>query len=170
MNFSTLAGYAAIGALAIGAATLALPRHVSVERSAVVSTAPQTVLALAASNQGYQRFNPYKTQDPNLKIDLFGPASGVGSGFHFDSKDGKGKQTVSQVTQESVVYAVDLGALGQPTQMIRATPVDGGTLVTWRADSDLGYNPLFRVFGLFMDRMMGPTLELGIDNLGKVAA
>lgn len=152
------------------AAALALPRHVTVERVAVLDVAPDRVIELAASNAGYQRFNPYKDRDPNLEVDLFGPASGVGSGFHFASKDGVGQQVVAHVTPQEVTFAIDLGPMGQPTQAIAAVAVDGATEVTWRMDMDLGLNPLARVMGLFMDGMVGPNFERGLANIADVAA
>ena len=168
MTISTIiaGGIAAIAVL--GAATLLLPRHVHIERQAVLSASPQDVLALAAGNEAYQRFNPYKTVDPTLKIKLFGPKLGVGSGFEFDGKDGKGRQTVAAVTDGSVRYDIDLGSMGQPTQMISAVANVDGTLVTWSMNMDLGYNPIFRVFGLFMGAMVGQTFEQGLDNLASV--
>lgn len=157
-----------VGVIALAAAsTLLLPRQVHVERQATVSAAPEAVLELAASNQGYQKFNPYLTADANLKISLFGPSSGVGSGFRFDGKDGKGSQTVAQITSSSVRYDIDLGAMGQPTQQISVVPTSDGTLVTWSMDMDLGFNPVARVFGLFMDGMVGKTFEQGLLNLSS---
>lgn len=170
MTIKKIAACTALGLAALTAATFALPRTVSVERHAAINAAPEAVLTLAASNEGFQTFNPYMTLDPALQVDLFGPASGVGSGFHFDSKDGKGSQTVSGVTAQSVTYAIDLGPLGQPTQSISAVATDTGAQVTWRVDADMGFNPVARVMGLFMDQMMGPTFELGLENLAKAAA
>jgi len=170
MTLKKLGIYTA-SALILGAvASFALPRHVSVERTAVLDADAPTILALAASNEGFQSFNPYRTLDPNLTVDMFGPISGVGSGFYFDSKDGTGSQTVSEVTAAKIVYTIDMGPLGQPIQSITTQPTDTGTAVTWRVDSDLGFNPVFRVFGLFMDGMMGPTFEIGLENLAKAAA
>lgn len=170
MKLKKIASLTGCALVALTAATFALPRHVSVARTATFDADAQAVLALAASNQGYQEFNPYKNSDPALKIDLFGPVSGVGSGFHFDSKDGKGSQTVTEVTPEKVTYAVDLGPLGQPTQSITVMPTDAGTEVTWRVESDMGFNSAFRVFGLFMNGVMGPVFEQGLENLAEVAA
>ncbi|MEM9247124.1 MAG: SRPBCC family protein [Pseudomonadota bacterium] len=170
MTIQKTAALTACGVLALTALSFTLPRHVSVERAAQVAAAPETILALAASNTGYQSFNPYKTLDPDLRIDLYGPSAGVGSGFHFDSKDGTGRQTVAEVTPERVTYTVDLGPMGQPTQSIRAVPAANGAEVTWRVDADMGFNPVFRVMGLFMDAMMGPTFELGLENLADATA
>ncbi|MDX8346910.1 SRPBCC family protein [Cognatiyoonia sp. IB215446] len=170
MNFKKIATHTACGVAALAVATLALPRHVSIERTAVIDTAPEAVIELAASNTGYQVFNPYKDLDPNLQVEMFGPSSGIGSGFSFQSKDGVGQQTVASVTADQVVFDLDLGPLGQPTQAISAVAIDGATEVTWSMEMDLGMNPVFRVMGLFMDGMLGPNFELGLANIADVAA
>lgn len=149
--------------------TYMIPSAVHVERTAVIDAAPADVIAMAASTEGFQRINPYASVDPDLKITPFGPASGVGSGFHFDGKDGKGSQTVAAVTADQVTYAIDLGAMGTPTQTITVASAEGGTKVTWAMDTDMGMNPIARVFGLFMDRMMGATFARGLKNMAEVA-
>jgi hypothetical protein len=155
------------GALALAAAaTQLLPRHVHVTRSAVVEAEPAELLRILASNAAYQTINPYRAADPDLKITLFGPESGVGSGFHFDGKDGKGSQTVATISDTSVTYAIDLGAMGQPMQRVTVEPTQNGTQVTWEMQADMGRNPIGRTIGLFMDRMVGHTFERGIANLG----
>jgi hypothetical protein len=159
-----IGGVGGVAVLAAGA-ILFLPREVTITRSGVVPAAPQQIVALAASNAGYQRFNPYLSTDPDLRIEPFGPESGVGSGFRFDGKEGRGQQTVARVEDRAVHYAIDLGPMGQPTQRISA--VEQGTLseVTWAMHADLGMNPIARVMGLFMDRMVGPTFERGLQNM-----
>lgn len=170
MNAKKIAAFSGCTFIALVAATMTLPREVNIARTAMIDADAATILALAASNEGYQVFNPYKSLDPDLRIALFGPATGIGSGFSFDGRDGTGTQTVSEVTPERVVYAIDLGAMGQPTQWISAQPDGDQTKVTWQINSDTGYNPVFRVFGLFMDGLIGPTVELGLDSLAEAAA
>jgi hypothetical protein len=159
-----LAGVSGLAILAIGTIAF-LPRDVTVTRTATVGAAPKDIVALAASNTGYQTFNPYRTTDPELKIEAFGPATGVGSGFRFDGKEGKGTQTVAAVDETSVRYDIDLGAMGTPTQMISAVAQENGSQVTWEMHADLGFNPIARVMGLFMNGMIGPTFERGLQNL-----
>jgi len=149
------------------AATMLLPRHVHVERQVMMESSVQDILALASSNKGFQEFNPYVASDPELEITHFGPENGVGSGFHFDGKEGKGSQIVSTISSDSVSYAIDLGAMGQPTQTISATALDNGSLVIWSMDADMGMNPIARVIGRFMDGMMGKTFEAGLKNLAS---
>ena len=48
----------------------------------------------------------------------FGPAEGIGSGFRFDGKEGKGTQTVTEVTATRVTHLIDLGAMGNRNPLI----------------------------------------------------
>ena len=159
------------GAAALATAgTYLTPRHVHVERTQVMDTAPDAVIDILSSNTAYQSINPYKDADANLKIAFFGPEKGVGSGFSFDGKDGKGTQTVAKITANSVTYAIDLGPMGQPTQTVTVKPSAEGTVVTWSMDADMGLNPVARVIGLFMDGMVGKTFDQGLANLATAQA
>ncbi|WP_299138263.1 SRPBCC family protein [uncultured Tateyamaria sp.] len=162
--WTILAGIGGVAALTT-AGSLLLPRHVHVERTATFQGTPEAVLSLAASNTGYQRFNPYLTVDPALQISHFGPDAGVGSGFAFDGKDGKGTQVVAAITDNSVRYDIDMGPMGKPTQAIVVKPAAEGVQVTWSMDADMGFNPVGRVMGLFMEGMIGKTFEQGLGNL-----
>lgn len=164
-----LSSIAGLAALAVGT-LIVLPRDITVTRTGLVPATPQAIVALAASNTGYQRFNPYLSLDPNLQIETFGPDSGVGSGFRFNGRDGKGQQTVARVQDSAVQYVIDLGPMGRPTQKISATPHGDQTEVTWHMQADMGLNPVARVMGLFMDRMVGPTFERGLQNMAAAFA
>lgn len=160
-----------IAAVTVGALTLisllplALPRHVHVERQAVLDASPSKLTALIASTEGYQTFNPFKDDDPNLAITPIGPAAGVGSGFRFEGTGGTGTQTVAKIDDTQVVMSIDMGAMGKPTQTFAFQAQGNSTQVTWSMDADLGYNPIARVFGLFMDSQVGPVFERGLANL-----
>lgn len=150
---------------AVALIALLLPRKVVVTRKTEVAMRPEDIIPRVACTEGFQTFNPYCTTDPDLKIMPFGPTEGVGSGFRFEGKDGKGTQTVTSVTETSVTHLIDLGAMGKPLQKIEAVAKGNGACVTWTVTSDMGFNPVFRIFGLFMDRMLGQTYDLGLKNI-----
>ena len=166
---SLLLSGSAVVALGVAATYLA-PRNVKVQRSKITASSPAQVLALAASTEGYQTFNPYPTDNPDLAITPFGPASGKGSGLAFATGSMKGTQTIIEVASDPVTYAIDLGPQGKPTQIITARPVSGGTEVTWTMQADIGINPVARSVGLFMDRMIGKTFDQGLANLAAATA
>ncbi|MGX9355478.1 DUF6596 domain-containing protein [Roseobacteraceae bacterium S113] len=154
---------------AIALVALLLPRKVVVTRQANIAMRPEDVISRVASTDGFQTFNPYCTTDPDLQITPFGPAAGIGSGFRFEGKEGKGTQTVTDVTATCVTHLIDLGAMGKPVQTIEVVAQGEGSLVIWTVTSDMGFNPVFRIFGLFMDRMLGKTYELGLKNIASLA-
>ena len=159
----------AIAAAVIIAVPFLLPSSKTVERSGFVKATPKAVFATLTSTASYQTINPYKDLDPNIKIAPFGPEAGVGAGFEFQSKDGKGKSIISAVeTNKSVTYQIDLGFMGKPVQAITLTLENGGTRVKWAMESKFGFNPMGRVFGLFMDSMLGPHYELGLKNMDRI--
>ena len=168
---SLLLSGSAVVALGVAATYLA-PRNVKVQRSKITASSPAQVLALAAATEGYQTFNPCRSDNPDLAITPFGPASGKGSGsgFAFATGSMKGTQTIIEVASDHVTYAIDLGPQGKPTQIITARPVSGGTEVTWTMQADIGINPVARSVGLFMDRMIGKTFDQGLANLAAAPA
>ena len=157
-------GFVALAA----AAPMLLPSSARVTRRAVVAAQPAAVYEMVSGNAGFQRFNPWRDTDPNLEIALSGPASGVGSAFAFSGRDGSGTQTIVAVEDNRRVESViDMGPMGKPTLTFELAPVSGGTEVTWRMDSRFGFNPMGRVFGLVMDRVLGPVAERGLKNLDR---
>ena len=153
----------AIAVAAVAAVPYALPSSKTIERVATIKAPVDKVFSLIASSEGYQSFNPYKAKDPDLKITMHGPLSGIGSGFAFDGKDGKGSQTI--VAMEKI----NLGAMGRPVTTFLLEPSSGATIVTWSTKSDFGMNPIGRVFGLFLDGMLGPDYETGLRKLGQAS-
>lgn len=163
--------------LTIGGAALAviavvpflLPAKARVERSAVVAAAPEAVFPLINSSAGFNRFNPFRDRDPNLRISYSGPTEGQGASFSWQGREGSGSQTISSIEDgRRVVMQLDLGAMGRPVQSFTLEPAQSGTRVTWSLDADFGLNPVARVIGLFMDGMLGPIYVLGLENLSKV--
>lgn len=154
--------------LVLATAPFALPGNIHVERSAVIAAAPAEIFELLSSNRGFQQFNPFKVTDPDLEIKLTGPERGIGSGFSFNGKEGSGTQTITGIEKDrSVTMQIDLGAMGQPTQMFHLIPTQGGTRVVWGIDAMFGFNPIGRIFGLFMDGQLGPVYERGLKNLSR---
>lgn len=168
MNTYLMIGIGAVALVAV--APFALPSAVTVEREAVLAADSAAIYDLLASNEGFQAFNPYSDDDPNLAITLSGPDSGVGSSFAFKGEGGEGTQTITALDPgRTVTMQIDLGAMGQPVQTFTLTPMSDGTKVNWSTEAAFGMNPIGRVFGLFLDGQLGPVYERGLKNLEKAA-
>ncbi len=172
MAWSTylMGGVGGVGAL-LAFCAVALPSSRRVERSGFVPAAPEQVFQLLSSTEGFQSFNPYKDEEPDLKITPFGPRAGVGAGFGFEGKSTTGTQTIlAMEANRLVTMEIDLGAMGKPIQTFAVSADNGGSRVVWSTHSAFGFNPIARIFGFFLDGMLGPTYERGLANLAKVAA
>ena len=147
-----------------------LPSKTSIARKSTIDATPAELFQLLSSTQGFQQFNPYKDDDPQLKITPFGPKTGIGAGFAFVGKEGKGTQTITALKEnESITMQIDLGFMGQPLQHFSLDSAASGTEVTWQVDIDFGWNPMGRIFGLFADKVLGSVYVRGLENLGRVA-
>jgi uncharacterized protein YndB with AHSA1/START domain len=172
MALTTVVAASAIALAAIATAPFALPGRAHVERTAVVPAPTAAVFDILSRSAGFDSINPFRTSDPDLIVTFAGPADGVGASFNWTGKSGSGSQTIVEaVPGERVVMQLDLGAMGKPRQTFTLRRSNGGgTEVTWALDADLGANPVHRVFGVFMDKMLGPQYELGLRKLSSVAA
>lgn len=171
MTFAAIAAAAGLVLAGLAAALFALPGQARVERSALVPLAPDAVYSILSSSAGFDRINPFRDRDPNLAVTFTGPAAGVGASFAWEGKEGSGTQTIIAAEPDTrIVMQLDLGPMGTPVQSFALALAPGGTQVTWALDADLGANPVRRVFGLFMDRMLGSTYEAGLANLSRVAS
>lgn len=143
-------------------------RFSTIARRGHVDTDASQILEAVSSTAGFTSINPHRTADPKLVITPSGPPTGVGSGFAFRGKDGKGTQTVAEVNDSHVIHDIDMGSFGRSRQRISATPSPaGGCDVEWSVTLDAGHNPLLRIFGLMADKVLGPSLETGISNLAS---
>jgi hypothetical protein len=159
--------------LAVGAGTTAafalpftLPAVRRFERARLIPARPADVFARLDGAAGYQSFNPFKAADPQLAIEIFGPARGIGSGFHFKGRQGSGTQTLVALDQNrSATYRIDMGAFGVSTHTFMVAAAETGSQVTWRVEAEFGANPAKRVFGAMMERFLGPICEDGLARL-----
>jgi hypothetical protein len=147
------------------------PRHVAVDRSIVIAAPADAIYPLIVEPRRFQEWSPWYEKDPNAKYTYEGPERGVGASVRWSgNRDvGEGSQTVI-VAEENrrVLTALDFGSQGTAEASFTLSPEGGGTRVVWGFVTDLGFNPVFRWFGLFFDRLLGPEYEQGLANLKRV--
>jgi len=54
---------------------------------------------------------------------------------------------VAHVTDRSITYNIDMGAMGQLKKIVEVRPSAGASAGERRMEADLGHNPIVRVFG-----------------------
>jgi Polyketide cyclase / dehydrase and lipid transport len=150
-----------------------LPGHYRVERSIVINARPAAIYPLVADLKAWRTWGVWFARDPDMKISYSPATTEVGAWSQWTSKSqGDGKMTISAVhPNDDFEYTMefsDIGLVSRGTMALLPGP-GGGTSVTMAMDGDLGRKPLYRWFGVFMNKLVGPDFEAGLANLKRVA-
>ena len=147
---------------------LLLPSHARVQRSIVIERPAADVFVVINSFARFNEWSPWFDIDPNAVYTYAGSVSGVGASMTWKGNPsvGTGTQVITE-SETNVRTVISLSFEDMPASRVEMhlNPQDQGTLVTWTMDSDLGYNPISRYFGLLMDRFVGPDYEKGLAQL-----
>ncbi|HVK50704.1 MAG TPA: SRPBCC family protein [Pseudoxanthomonas sp.] len=163
-----LAALALVGVVLVGGSLL-LPAQTQVERSVLIARPPAEVFATLNSFQRFNQWSPWFAADPQAKYAYSGPAQGVGAQMQWSGSRavGSGSQKILEsVPNQKVVVAMDFGMAATSTYALAAE--GAGTRVTWRFETQNGYNPLYRWAGLMSDMLYGPDFERGLASLKQL--
>jgi uncharacterized protein YndB with AHSA1/START domain len=149
-----------------------LPSGYKVERSLVVEAPPDRIFPLVAAPRRWMQWSIWTRRDPGMAIEYFGPESGAGAGWRWDSKtEGRGEMTLVEADPAHglryKLYFPDFDTTS--TGAIVLAPEGTGTRVTWNNLGDMGRNPLKHYMAAAMDRLVGPDFEAGLRNLKTLA-
>jgi hypothetical protein len=164
-----VAGLVGLLALALVVARF-LPSRWRAERQIVIRADAARVYPYVASlRTGWPKWSPFGVaKDPNMTLAYFGPDEGLGAGQSWKSRKlGDGQMTIVEAEAPAKLgYQLETGGFAL-NGLIRLGAVDGGTLVSWRDQGDLG--GMYRWFGLVANHFVGKHLEEGLRTLKQVA-
>ena len=160
-----------LGIIVIGIG-FALPSDYRVERSVDVEAPPERIYPFVAAPRRWQQWSIWTRRDPAMTIVYFGPESGAGAGWRWDSKtEGRGEMTLVEADPAHglryTLYFPDFDSTS--TGSIVLAPTSAGTRVTWTNAGSTGRNPLKHYLAATMDRLVGPDFEAGLHNLKTLA-
>ena len=150
----------------------ALPSQYSVERQLVINAPPERIYPLVAAPKRWMQWSIWTRRDPAMSIAYFGPESGTGAGWRWDSHtEGRGEMTFTSADPARglsyKLYFPDYNSTSTGDFLLAAE--GNGTRVTWSNQGDLGNNPLMHYMAAAMDRLVGPDFEAGLVNLKMLA-
>jgi hypothetical protein len=150
-------------------ASVFLPSHYRVTRSIIIQATPEAMFANINTLRRWPEWTAWTVaRYPDMKAEFSGPEAGVGATYAWTGKT-SGSGTLKLTRSEPpkrVEYDLDFEHgkfISKGTILLE--PSDGAVRVTWSNEGELGWNPVFRYFGLFMDKAMGGDLEQGLRNL-----
>jgi hypothetical protein len=150
-----------------------LPSSYHVERSIVVQARPDAIFPYLNNVKKWPEWSAWTTnKDPSLVYSYEGPEEGAGAVSKWTSqKMGPGRMTITSSdpnTGVSFDLSFDEGKLTAKSS-IRLEPAGDSTKVIWSDDGNLGRNPIWRYFGLFLDKFVGKDFEEGLQKLKQKA-
>ena len=157
--------------LALAVVGVFLPSQAVVERSTQIDASRATVFALLNDFHQVNKWSPWIEDDPNARIEIFGPRRGVGATVAWDGNIiGQGSQTIIEsVPFERVATALDFGDQGKAGAVFDLRETDDGTEVVWTFNMDFGFNLVGRYFGLIIGGAVGDDYEEGLASLKSMA-
>ncbi len=146
-----------------------LPSSYRVERSLVINVRPEAVFEQINRLKHWPQWTAWTVEKyPDMKFSFAGPEAGVGAVYSWTGQSsGNGTLTITAAEPaKSVSYSLDFeNGKHLSTGALAIEPQGDGVLVRWHNAGELGANPVNRIFGLLMDRMMGPDFEEGLRKL-----
>ncbi|MBN8702339.1 MAG: SRPBCC family protein [Bacteroidetes bacterium] len=153
--------------------SLFLPKNAHVERSIIINTNKETPFELVNNLKQWDLWSPWHKIDTAMIKTYSGPVAGTGASYSWDSKNrnvGQGKLTIihsipSDTINTELIFADQGTALGGYAFAKEAE----GVKVTWWIDFEMGMNPVAKIVGVFMDKMIGSDFETGLKSLKSIS-
>jgi effector-binding domain-containing protein len=150
-----------------------LPAKVHLERTAKIKAKPVVVYKLISDLSAWERWSPWHRLDPKIELTYSPIREGVGAQYSWKSthkKVGNGSIKIVDAKPDSYLKTeMNFMDNGLASSEYFITPKGEETEVKWTMDSDAGWNPVGRYFGLFIESMMGKDYERGLHFLDSVA-
>lgn len=148
---------------------LFFPSHIHVDRSIVINQNRSMVYDYAMELKNYNQWSPWYERDTAAEYIVSSNSSGVGASMNWKSKVdevGTGSMTITNAVKDSMI-SLDLNFMenGVAKGTYTFVPEGNGTKMTWGLDFEAGMNPLLRIMGKFMDKMVGPDFDRGLNKL-----
>ena len=160
-----------------------LPGEVEMERGTVIAAPQCTVFALTNGYALINEWSPWTQIDPDgTTYEFSGPNQGVGARMAWSSEHpevGVGSQEITvsvpfKEVRSKLIFEgqgdADAYFLLEPTAQAEGDDGATGVDVRWGFSSELGRNPINRIFGFFfLEGMLGPQYEQGLAQLKTFA-
>jgi hypothetical protein len=149
-----------------------LPGNYRVERSIVIDARPEVVFVQIGDLKTWKSWTAWHERDPAMTLSYSAPSTGVGAWSAWESRtEGNGRMTITAIEPaKRVDYKLefpDMNMISSGTMELH--PEAKGVRVVWVSAGELGFNPMHRWFGLFMDKFIGTDFEKGLAKLKAVA-
>lgn len=160
------------------AIALFLPSTRSVSHSVETNRPMSTITDVLTSYTRFRDWNALVNHDPSMKIDVSGPAAGVGARLDYRSNDvsvGEGSwELVEFEPGERIVYALDTKGRGHDKRMTfdfeRTGQRKQNVKIIQTYTVDYGWDLIGRYAGLYVTNNVGEDMKLGLGKFSNLMA
>lgn len=155
----------------IFAVALMLPNEYSVSRTVTINAPAEKIYTLVANPKEWKKWSVWNQRDPAMQMTYSGPASGAGAGWDWQSKSqGNGGMKFTAATEnQKINYELHFEGMGKPSAGAMLFEAQSGvTKITWTMQGTSEGNLMMKLFAPFMDKMVGPDFQTGLENLKKL--
>ncbi|MFZ6645584.1 SRPBCC family protein [Undibacterium sp. TJN25] len=166
-----LAGIVIALAVVLLITALALPDEYTVTRSVVINAPADKIYPLIAAPAEWKKWSVWNQRDPAMQMSFSGPPSGTGAAWEWQSKtQGNGGMKFTDATPPGkLAYELHFEGMGKPSSgAFTLEPQAGGTRVSWAMHGNSDGKLTMRLFGPFMDKIIGGDFDSGLKNLKKL--
>ena len=145
-----------------------LPGSYKVERSILIKGDGSIIYNMVCDFNHWDYWTPWSAKDdPTATEEIIGNCE-VGAVHRWAGKEmGKGEMMITEmIPQELIKWDLKFEDFSQKMIIgMLFEPEGDDWVVTWTAEGELGYNPLYRYYGLMIDSDLGADYELGLQQL-----
>lgn len=149
--------------------SLFLPDKFIIERSVTIKAPMETVFEQVNCYKNWEKWSPWHKMDTTMKIKYSGSSSGTGCTFEWKSnnpKVGEGKMTIiNSIPFDSIINEMDFMENGKALSKFIFIKEDSGIKVTWKLEQVRRNNPIEKIMGAVMKKMVGNHFERGLKEL-----
>jgi len=144
--------------------------QVSVSRSVIIPAPISDVFDQFNDLEKRLKWSPWEAADSTMITTIGDVSKGVGASYSWTSENsGDGTISYKEVVENQLIESVLQFGEEDPAQgLIIFSGVADGTKVTWEVHMDMGNNPFARLMGRYMDDMVGPTFEDGLQSVKEI--
>jgi uncharacterized protein YndB with AHSA1/START domain len=146
-----------------------LPRQFKVERELTINAPQIPIYQMVSAPTNWPKWAVWNQRDPNMKMTFSGTGAGAGAKWSWESKtEGNGAMEFTEAdSPRRIGYRLSFPDMGMESKgELKLTAInDSITKISWSNEGDFGSNPVFRYFGLFMDKLVGPDFDAGLAAL-----
>ncbi len=148
-----------------------------VSRSMQMKAKPGQVFQLVNNFKNWPQWSPWHKKDTTAVYTYNDIPEGIGSGFTWKSNNsevGSGSMTIINVLPDRKWQAeMTMNGMGTSNADFNIEPNDSGIKVTWVMESDgkgmpFYWKPLSKYMNLFIEKMVGPDFEEGLNNIKNI--